>query len=213
MQRVIEPELLDVLPADDPAALRSRRDLRVINALMGNERWILRCLLRFRSIAAQGITEWGAGQGQLSQLLSRRLRPRCHHAYDLLAAPHDLPPSIQWHSGDLFAATPPAKGGTLVANLFLHHFHAPQLTQLSRWCESRAMLCFCEPWRHALPLWLGRGMFPLCNSVTRHDMITSIRAGFVVGELPEMLHLSSQDWQIEENCDWRGSVRLLAWRK
>ena len=38
--RVVIPELLDHLPADEPEALRSRRDLRRVNWLMGNERWL-----------------------------------------------------------------------------------------------------------------------------------------------------------------------------
>ena len=37
MQRRVEPELLDALPADDPRAVRSREDLRRINRLMGNQ--------------------------------------------------------------------------------------------------------------------------------------------------------------------------------
>ena len=32
--RRLETELLDVLPADDPAAVRSRRDLRRLNEVM-----------------------------------------------------------------------------------------------------------------------------------------------------------------------------------
>ncbi len=32
--RHLETELLDVLPADDPAAIHSRRDLKLLNAVM-----------------------------------------------------------------------------------------------------------------------------------------------------------------------------------
>ena len=32
MTRVVESEILDHLPADDPAAIRSRAELRMINA-------------------------------------------------------------------------------------------------------------------------------------------------------------------------------------
>ena len=46
LKRTVIPELLDHLPADDPHAMRSRRDLRRINFLMGNERWIRRTLTR-----------------------------------------------------------------------------------------------------------------------------------------------------------------------
>ncbi|OYU98743.1 MAG: hypothetical protein CFE26_27060, partial [Verrucomicrobiales bacterium VVV1] len=42
--RQLVPELLDALPAADPAAVHSRRDLRRINALMGNTRWFRRTL-------------------------------------------------------------------------------------------------------------------------------------------------------------------------
>ena len=36
MNRIVQPELLDELPPDDPRAMRSRRDLRRINAWMRN---------------------------------------------------------------------------------------------------------------------------------------------------------------------------------
>ena len=46
MPRVLAPEILDHLPVDHPAARRSRRDLRLANALMGNHRWLGRELRR-----------------------------------------------------------------------------------------------------------------------------------------------------------------------
>lgn len=213
MQRKIEPELLDHMPADAPSAMRSRRDLRLINMLMGNERWIGRCMRRFRDVAMSGIIEWGAGDGHLCQRIARQLPLVPYRAYDLLPPPASLPANVHWHGGDLFTAEPPAAGGVLVANLFLHHFRSDELEILSRWCDARALLCFCEPWRHRLPQVWGYGLFPLINDVTRHDMMVSIRAGFSAGELAENLHLSPRDWQIEEHCDWRGSIRMLAWRR
>ena len=36
MKRIVQPELLDALPPDDPRAVRSRRDLRRVNAWMRN---------------------------------------------------------------------------------------------------------------------------------------------------------------------------------
>ncbi|MCU0753184.1 MAG: hypothetical protein MUC40_09220 [Akkermansiaceae bacterium] len=59
--RIVEPEILDHLPHDDPAARRSRLDLRRINFLMGNERWILRVLGRLPDSAASVICESSAG--------------------------------------------------------------------------------------------------------------------------------------------------------
>ena len=40
MRRRLSQELLDTLPPDDRSAIRSRRDLVRINALMGNARMI-----------------------------------------------------------------------------------------------------------------------------------------------------------------------------
>ena len=66
MERVVEPEILDELSGDDPRALRSRRDLRLINFLMGNERWILK---QVRS--ADSMVELGAGDGSLTRKLTK----------------------------------------------------------------------------------------------------------------------------------------------
>ena len=69
-QRVVIPELLDHLPADDLEALRSRRDLRRINFLMGNERWVCRTVSQFPDAANRGIVEIGAGDGMLCNKLA-----------------------------------------------------------------------------------------------------------------------------------------------
>jgi hypothetical protein len=55
MRRVVIPELLDHLPQDDPAAERSRADLRRINFLMGNGRWVTRTLRRFPEAVKRGV--------------------------------------------------------------------------------------------------------------------------------------------------------------
>ena len=44
--RRLEPELLDQLPADDPRAMRSRRDLKRINAWMNNASRMAGALLK-----------------------------------------------------------------------------------------------------------------------------------------------------------------------
>jgi hypothetical protein len=54
-------------------------------------------------------------------------------------------------------------------------------------------------------------MRPFCGKVTRHDLHVSIDAGFVSGELSRLLGLES--WHVEESVDWRGSLRLLAWKE
>ena len=44
MERSLQAELLDELPANDPRAVGSRHDLRRINALMGNARLMARAV-------------------------------------------------------------------------------------------------------------------------------------------------------------------------
>ena len=46
MERCVEPEMLDRLPAADPEAIRSRSDLRRVNRLMGHAGIIRRALVR-----------------------------------------------------------------------------------------------------------------------------------------------------------------------
>lgn len=208
--RVVIPEILDHLPNDDPAALRSRRDLRRINFLMGNEHWILCEVRRFPEAARRGIVEIGAGDGALCHRLSLEFPEAPISAYDLAPPPSTLDRVI-WHQGDLFEMPPPA-GGVLVANLFLHHFEAAALAELGKWMEGFEVLVFNEPDRARLPHGLGRILNPFVNRVTRHDMHVSIRAGFQNCELPKALGLLDGPWSIRETSTWRGSRRMVASR-
>ena len=69
-----EEELLDVLPASDPRAQRSRRDLKRVNVLMG-QRFFLRRNLQtlFAANAPKCIIEIGAGDGTLMLSLAHSL--------------------------------------------------------------------------------------------------------------------------------------------
>ena len=66
MPRVLAPEILDHLPVDHPAARRSRRDLRLTNALMGNHRWLERGLRRHLR-PGEAALELGAGDGSFAR--------------------------------------------------------------------------------------------------------------------------------------------------
>lgn len=208
MERVVEPEILDGLPPDDPEAVRSRRDLARINFLMGNERWIRRQVAIRPDLAAKGIVEWGAGSGHLISSLSAH-GPTT--GVDLVPRPLWLSEAVDWKQGDVFEQE--VGGGVLIANLFLHHFEADSLRPLGTVAKQFEQLVFVEPLRTKGSLFLGHGVLPLVNRVTRHDMLVSIRAGFVPGELPELLGLDPEDWKVSERCSWRGGLRMLASRR
>jgi hypothetical protein len=205
--RRVESEILDSLPADDPAGLRSRRDLRMINALMGNFRWIEQCL-ESRPKSAP-VWELGAGEG----CLLGRLAQHGHEGtgVDLAPRPSDLPEAAGWLQGDVFSELGDvgALGGAVVASLFLHHFEEESLGRLGKLLSGCEFLAFAEPLRSSLALAEGYALFPLVNAVTRHDMMVSIRAGFRRGELPNLLGLDDS-WEVKEETTLLGAYRMQA---
>jgi hypothetical protein len=211
LKRRVISELLDHLPVDDPEALRSRRDLRRINGLMGNERWVLRAVARFAEAAGRGMVEVGAGDGLLSEKLARRYPQASVVAYDLAPRPVGLDARVCWEEGDIFEKPCPA-GGVVVANLFLHHFERGDLRALGRWLGGFEVLIFNEPDRAYLPHGLGFLIRPWINRVTQHDMHVSITAGFGAGEMVDFLGLDQTQWHFEETWTWRGARRVIGWR-
>src|SRR4051812_16967757 len=74
LPRVLAPELLDTLPASDPDAMRSRRDLRRINAMMMNSALIARELGKAcAERPPRVIAEIGSGDGHLMLQVAHRL--------------------------------------------------------------------------------------------------------------------------------------------
>ncbi|QTN33733.1 hypothetical protein HZ994_15910 [Akkermansiaceae bacterium] len=206
--RRLTPELLDSIPHDDPGAIRSRRDLARINCFMGNDRWIIRKIPDHPA----HITEIGAGDGLLLSKISK-LHPRAEiSAYDLAPRPAHLAENISWHRGDIFAQAPPAHGGVLIANLFLHHFTEAQLATLGTWMRGFGILLFSEPLRASFPLLMGKLATPFIHPITRHDMRVSIEAGFRPGELPDALRIDRKHYQISETAHCRGSIRMVILR-
>ncbi|WP_411845267.1 methyltransferase domain-containing protein [Roseibacillus persicicus] len=208
MKREVVPEILDELDGSDPRALRSRRDLRLINALMGNERWIVRELARRASAGA--IAELGAGHGELLQALAEKGWD-CG-GYDLQPKPAKLNSGISWAQGDFFETLGDDRAPIVVGSLILHHFEDGQLQRLGELLASRQCLVFAEPLRSSLALAEGYTLFPFVNEVTRHDMIVSIRAGFEKGELPRKLGLID-GWRWMERVTLRGGLRSFAVRE
>jgi hypothetical protein len=201
MQRQITREWLDSLPPEDPTAIRSRRDLRRVNAWMGNPRILAHAL----QSAANGqpwrtLVELGSGDGHLLLQVARHLSPPARNARVLLLDRLSLVNSeteaafrqTGWRAEpireDVFdwlrrAGSEPVDA--LVANLFLHHFTDDQLRELFRLAARRAsVLVAVEPRRSSPAVMFSRLLWAIgCNSVTRHDAVVSVGAGFAGSEL------------------------------
>jgi hypothetical protein len=90
-------------------------------------------------------------------------------------------------------------GTAIVANLFLHHFGDDQLRRLLEASSQRChRFAACEPRRSAVALAASRSLGLIgCNSVTRHDAVVSVKAGFKGREL-SALWPSGPGWLVEE---------------
>lgn len=213
-ERILQPELLDTLPQDDPDAIRAREEMLQVNGIMGNHRWIERMIRRHRE-SGWRITELGAGDGALSMrlLASGCCTVAALHAFDLAARPAHWPAAAHWTCGDVLAQALP-ETEIVVANLFLHHFTTEQLHLLgSGLSPMTRLIVAAEPARRWIHSISGRLFCELAelNHVQRHDMQASIRAGFRGDELRDALGLG-KEWQACAHEHPLGGYRFMAWR-
>lgn len=201
--RSIEPELLDVLPASDPKAIGSRRDLVWINALMWQPLIMRRLLARHVARPPRRILEIGAGDGRFMLTLARRLAliwpgvelllldraplltPEVREAFERLGwRVHQVTAEMFEWAGNAASE----RFDVISANLFLHHFDEAALARLFQHLAPMAPLFVAtEPWRAALPLFATRLLPAIgANSVTLHDAAASVRAGFAGPELSQL---------------------------
>jgi hypothetical protein len=225
--RRVEPEWLDALPARDPRAVRSRRDLARVNVLMGNAGIVAGALAGKLRYGAR-VAEIGAGSGEL---LCAVARSRALRGLGLELVLVDRQPCVGASTWDALTALgmrthvvgadavawlahPEASAcDAIVANLFLHHFETPALARLLAYAAQRAPLFVaCEPRRSALAL-AGASALGLvgCNDVTRHDAVVSVRAGFRDGELAA-LWPAGPEWKVEEGVRGPFTHRFVARR-
>jgi Methyltransferase domain len=230
MQRVVETELLDVLPAENKQAMRSRADLRRLNALMGHAKLLYRLLQRARPVQwAKRVADLGAGDGTLLLRLAGRLSrtlAQCHAVLvdqKGLATPKTLDQFAQlgWTveivEADVFQwlrTSHDADGTVVIVNLFLHHFDEARLRELLHLASKRcSVFAACEPRRNAPTLMASRLLGVIgCNGVTRHDAISSVRAGFSEHELSGLWPCHSE-WELCEGPAGLFSHVFLATRK
>ena len=206
-KRVLAPELLDLLPADDPRAIRSRRDLARINAVMGQSRIMAKALAQFPP--PHLVTDLGGGDGRFLLSVARRL-----HWPDVKAVildrqdivsrqTKDAFSALGWScevvQGDIFETLPRLSPDIVTANLFLHHLQDLDLKHLQGFIAARAKgFVACEPRRSAFALLGAHLVFALgANDVTRHDAVASVRAGFAAHEL-SALWPRGEGWALEE---------------
>ena len=194
--RRVEAEWLDELPADDPRAQRSRRELARVNALMANAGLVAACLRPGGTPAS--LVELGSGDGRFALRLARAMgAPPPGASLTLVDRQPALDAGAQrglealgWRvesaTADVFdwlqAAGP---HGAIVCNLFLHHFEDGALSRLLALAARRTRrFVACEPRRSSIA-GIGARMLGAigCGPVTRHDAVASVRAGFCDGEL------------------------------
>ncbi len=212
--RTVVPEILDSLPPDHPEAIRSRRDLRLINGLMGNYRWIAGRMARLQAEAPDlAWTEIGAGDGVLAQVVSRQRRAQLRvTGIDFAPRPDDWPAHWDWLRGNVFDLLESAPPGGLVASLFLHHFEAEELRTLGQNFDRFSYLLFSEPARYRIHHAQGNLAPALFSETTRHDLHVSIDAGFRDRELAELLGLDDAKWDLRIHRSALGAHRLEARR-
>lgn len=88
----------------------------------------------------------------------------------------------------------------MFANLFLHHFEDAPLRELLQRAAARTNLFIaCEPRRSAFALAASHLLWAIgCNTVTQHDAVVSVRAGFEGKEL-SALWPEPDGWQLSED--------------
>jgi len=192
--------------------MRSRRDLRTLNRIMGHAGLLGDALARNLRTATPRIAELGAGDGTLL-LRALQKTPQCKRAEIVLV---DTQPAVgaeaiaeyerRGHrvtsaaadAAEWLVAQRPTYDA-LIANLFLHHLERRALEALFALAAARTSLFIaCEPRRARLPL-AASHMLGLvgCNDVTRHDAVVSVRAGFSEREL-SAIWPSGKGWMLTE---------------
>ena len=212
--RNVEPELADHIPGDDPRARRFRRDLSRLNAFTMTDRIMARTLLKhWGSVAPREIVDLGAGDGTFMLRVAQRLAPRWRDVTVKLVDQQDIVGAhvrngfgalhwnIQTVAADVFELLQKTQSNVdiVTANGFLHHFTAERLTRLFGLAADRAKLIVAgEPRRTHFAREVSRFVWLLgCGEVIRHDVLASIRAGFVRKEISASWP-TRNGWVIEE---------------
>lgn len=225
LRRTIEPEWLDQVAADDPRAIRHRRDLKRLNAVILQTGIMADALARYWSgpDSPRRILDLGTGDGTFMLSVARQLAPRWRGVAVTLLDQQDIVSAETRRAfDDLGWKAEPAPADVLdylgrsdrpptdivTANLFLHHFHEAELTRLlALAARSTKLFVACEPHRTKFVLNASRLTWMLgCGETAVRDAILSVRAGFADRELAALWPKQGQ-WELHE-----GSARLFTHR-
>lgn len=219
LPRVVSKEVLDDLPAADPRAMRSRRDLRRVHLAMGTRTILLHALRDMPDLRRSGkrlrILELGAGDGSLMLGIAHALGSDWGPVdLTLLDAQHlisqetiDRFAKVDWSAvacvTDVFEwadSKAHDQWDLVVTNLFLHHFEGTQLTRLVGAIAARTgRFLACEPRRGWLPLAGSHLIGALgANALTREDAVLSVHAGFRARELTALWPGVGTQWNVQE---------------
>lgn len=225
--RRVEVEVLDGLEPTDPAAERSRRDLRRIHRAMGTRSILLRALRRLTppgpDAASFRVLELGAGDGTLMLGVARAVAPWWPPVELTLldrqglvdretiagfaglgwSTGVDVVDALDW-AGASNGNRPDVQGAArwdlIIANLFLHHFEGAKLSALlGAVAAGSDRFVACEPRRD----WIALGGSHLvgaigAGAVTRTDAVLSVHAGFRGNELSAQWATHGVDWRVQE---------------
>lgn len=221
--RNVRPEILDELEPADPRAVRSRRDLQLVNRFIGScgilTQSLREVLVSHPPHEPLRLLELGAGDGSLSLRIAKHLAASWPAAeLTLLDRQAVIAPSMGtalavrgWTlrsiTADVFewlrAPAPQplaARWDVILANLFLHHFEDDGLRELLSAVATRCgAFIACEPRRGPGAL-LGARLMPLLgvSRDTRYDAVVSVRAGFRDGELSRLWPAVPAGWRLQE---------------
>ena len=214
LRRNVEPELADHIPGDDPSARRFRRDLSRLNAFAMTDRAMGRVLLKHSGeVVPRELIDLGAGDGTFMLRVAQRLAPRWRDVTVMLVDQQDIVSAhvrnsfaaLHWNlqtiTADVFEFLHKMESSVdiITANGFLHHFTAEQLSCLLGLAAKKTKLFVaCEPRRTHFAREASRFVWLLgCGDVIRHDVVASIRAGFVGMEISASWPMRN-DWIVEE---------------
>lgn len=214
MLRAIEPELLDQLPADDSRAIRHRRDLKVINAVILQSGIMANAITEhWTGNTPRTLLDLGSGDGTFMLSVARRLARRWPNVTVTLLdqrsivsdETRDAFAALSWRAQPIAAdvfdylnAPDNSSIDIITANLFLHHFEGKLLSELlARVARLSQVFVACEPRRSKFALRSSRLLWLIgCSEMAVHDAVVSVRAGFKGNEISQLWPKGS--WEFHE---------------